>query len=63
MAICWCIVYPNLFITLTYNTKWSEIRYLFDIIGKVNNKNRIEAICRVFKIKLHEVMHDLKHRK
>jgi hypothetical protein len=30
MVVCHWVGYPNLFVTITYNAKWSEIQYMLD---------------------------------
>jgi hypothetical protein len=60
MAICHWIGYPNLFITFTCNTKWSEIQYMIDkSIVKQKTAKRAAIIIRVFIIKLKELLQDI----
>jgi hypothetical protein len=57
MAICKKYGYPDLFLTVTCNPKWLEIqRHL----SKSNNSSiyRLDISCRVFQLKLDEMMDD-----
>jgi hypothetical protein len=59
MALCKKFGYPDLFLTVTCNPKWDEIqRHL----AKTNNYSayRPDVSCRVFHIKLKEMMKDFK---
>ncbi|XP_042027246.1 uncharacterized protein LOC121774434 [Salvia splendens] len=59
MAICRWIGYPNLFITFTCNPKWPEIcRYLAS--KDLKSDDRPDIICRIFKVKLDNLIRDLK---
>ncbi|XP_019172007.1 PREDICTED: uncharacterized protein LOC109167446 [Ipomoea nil] len=59
MAICRWIGYPNLFITFTCNPKWPEIqRYLSQ--RDLKTKDRPDTVCRVFKMKLDDLIKDLR---
>ena len=62
MTICRWAGYPDLFITFIYNPRWLEI------IRATKQKNlwledRPDIICRVFKIKLDELIRDLRQRR
>ncbi|XP_062106743.1 uncharacterized protein LOC133818070 [Humulus lupulus] len=60
MAICKWARYPDLFLTFTCNPKWPEINDMIHLIGQKDDNNRVDIICRVFEIKLFQLMHDLK---
>ncbi|WOG95440.1 hypothetical protein DCAR_0414759 [Daucus carota subsp. sativus] len=60
MAICRWIGYPDLFITFTCNPKWPEINDMLNMIGQRDDPNRIDVVCRVFQIKLQELIQYLK---
>lgn len=62
MAICRVIGYHNLCITVTCNPKWQKIKYLLKEMDDTDNESRIQAIYKVFKIKLHKLINNLKHR-
>ncbi|XP_061346787.1 uncharacterized protein LOC133292402 [Gastrolobium bilobum] len=58
-AICRWAGYPHLFITITCNPKWPEItRFLR--ARNLNAEDRPDILCRVFKFKLDQLLHDLK---
>ena len=60
MAICRWAGYPDLFITFTCNPKWPEINRMVAKAGHKTDENRIDVVCRVFKMKLRALMHDFK---
>ncbi|XP_070048226.1 uncharacterized protein [Nicotiana tomentosiformis] len=60
MAICRWAGYPDLFLTFTCNPKWPEINEMLCLIGQESDDNRVDIICRVFQIKLFQLMQDLK---
>jgi hypothetical protein len=61
MPICKRFGYPDLFITTTCNTNWSEIK---DFVTKrgLTASDRPDIVSRVFKMKLDEMMADFKKR-
>lgn len=62
MAICKKFGYPDLFLTFTCNSRWMQIqRHL----SKSSNQAvyRPDICCRVFHIKLEQMMADFKSRK
>ncbi|KAH9615625.1 hypothetical protein KSS87_013884 [Heliosperma pusillum] len=61
MTICKWNGYPDLFITFTCNPKWPEITRLVTKKG-VRAEDRPDISCRVFEIKLQELISDLKDR-
>ena len=60
MAICNRFGYPDMFITVTCNSKWREIQDFLQIHGLKANE-RPDIICRIFKMKLDQLMDDLKN--
>jgi len=62
MLICKKFGYPYLFITITCNVNWSEIRD-FVLAKGLSPSDRPDIVCRVFKMKLDEMMTDLKKKK
>jgi hypothetical protein len=63
MAICRWAGYPDLFITFTCNPKWPKIETFLSLIPGQRPEDRPDIIARVFKIKLDQLLHDLKHGK
>ncbi|CAN6870095.1 unnamed protein product, partial [Brassica oleracea] len=58
MAICRHFGFPDLFITFTCNPKWPELTRFLKKRG-LNSDDRPDVICRMFKMKLDSLMHDL----
>ena len=61
MGICKRFGYPDLFITVTCNSNWSEIRDFVTSRG-LTASDRPDIVCRVFKMKLDEMMSDFKKK-
>ncbi|XP_074298174.1 uncharacterized protein LOC141628995 [Silene latifolia] len=61
MTICKWFAYPDLFITFTCNPKWPKIVRFVAKRG-LRPEDRSDILCRVFKIKLNELIRDLKDR-
>jgi hypothetical protein len=62
MAICKRFGYPDLFLTVTCNPKWDEIRRHLSKSGN-SAPYRPDISCRVFQLKLEEMMADFKKGK
>ncbi|KAL5137572.1 Replication protein A DNA-binding subunit A [Glycine soja] len=60
MAICGHLGFPDLFLTMTCNPTWPEIQCKVTQSNLTPN-NCPDIITRVFKIKLNQLMNDLKH--
>ncbi|RIA04389.1 hypothetical protein BRARA_K01375, partial [Brassica rapa] len=60
MAICRWYGNPHLFITVTANPNWVELSNHLDAYGGDSANNRPDLECRIFKIKLDEMMADFK---
>ena len=58
MAICSHVGFPNLFITLTCNPNWLEIRRL---LSPLNLKpiDRLDIVSRIFRLKYEQMLSDL----
>jgi hypothetical protein len=59
MGICKRFGYPDLFITVTCNANWPEIRDFLSDKG-LQASDRPDIVCRVFKMKLDQMMCDFK---
>ncbi|KAK9050800.1 hypothetical protein SSX86_030230 [Deinandra increscens subsp. villosa] len=63
MAVCRWAGPPDLFITMTCNPRWPEIdRHVSRTTPGQSSCNRPEAVARVFKIKLDELLRDLRKK-
>ncbi|XP_056698595.1 uncharacterized protein [Spinacia oleracea] len=62
LAICRWAGPPDLFITMTCNPRWPEVRDFLSLIPGQKPEDRPDIIARVFKIKLDELMVDLTKR-
>lgn len=60
MAICRCVGYPDLFLTFTCNPKWPEINHFIEEIQGQKSEDRPDIVCRVFSIKLWQLINDIK---
>ena len=60
MAICKRFGYPDLFLTFTCNPKWVEIQRHLDGTGNYA-AFRPDIVCRLFRLKLEEMMRDFKN--
>ncbi|XP_020090993.1 uncharacterized protein LOC109712000 isoform X3 [Ananas comosus] len=61
MAICKWAGYPDLLITFTCNPKWPEMTK-FTVDRGLKPEDRPDIMCRIFKIKLDELIRDLKKK-
>ncbi|KAK9705328.1 hypothetical protein RND81_07G048700 [Saponaria officinalis] len=59
MGNCKWFGFPDLFITFTCNPMWPEITKYVQARG-LRPEDRPDIICRVFKIKLNQLIHDIK---
>ncbi|XP_035837306.1 uncharacterized protein LOC118485145 [Helianthus annuus] len=63
MAICRWAGAPDLFITMTCNSKWPEItRHIQATTPGMSASDRPDIVARVFKIKLDELIKDIRKR-
>lgn len=60
MAICRTYGNPHLFITITANPGWDEIKEHLQTYGSDSANDRPDISCRVFKMKLDEMISELK---
>ena len=61
MEICRWVGYPNLFITFACNAKWPEIELFMSRKPGQKVEDRPNVVLRVFKIKLDQLLNDLKY--
>ena len=62
MALCKFYGYPDLFITFTCNPKWPEITRFLQQRG-LKSEDRPDVLTRVFKIKLDNLLKDIKEKR
>ncbi|KAL4559822.1 hypothetical protein LXL04_031968 [Taraxacum kok-saghyz] len=63
MAICRWAGPPDLFVTMTCNPRWIEIdRHVRKLVPGQQNTDRPDICARVFKIKLDELMNDIRKK-
>nr|VDD09902.1 unnamed protein product [Brassica oleracea] len=62
MSICKYFGFPDLFITFTCNPKWPELTRDFEKYN-LKSEDRPELCCRLFKVKLDNMMDDLTKKK
>ncbi|GJS87280.1 hypothetical protein Tco_0769916 [Tanacetum coccineum] len=62
MALCKWYGYPDLFITFTCNPKWPEITRFLRKRG-LKSEDRPDVITRVFKMKLDQLIKDIKEKR
>lgn len=62
MAMCKFYGYPDLFITFTCNPKWPEITRFLQKRG-LKSEDRPYVTTRVFKMKLDQLLKDIKEKK
>lgn len=60
MALCQHYGYPDMFITFTCNPKWPEITRYLNARG-LNSEDRADIVTRVFKMKLDNLIWDIKN--
>ncbi|XP_038720029.1 uncharacterized protein LOC120012664 [Tripterygium wilfordii] len=63
IAICKVYGHPNLFITFTCNAQWPEIIDALKLIPGQRPEDRPDIVSRVFKMKVNELMDDIKKKK
>ena len=62
MAICSTFGFPDFFFTFTCNPKWPEIQQSIAALNLIA-LDRLNIVTRVFKLKLQQLMSDLKDKK
>ncbi|XP_076913628.1 uncharacterized protein LOC143572322 [Bidens hawaiensis] len=59
MDLCRWFGFPDFFITITCNPKWSEVKRFLNNTT-INLEDRPDIMCRLFKVKLDAIIKDLK---
>lgn len=63
MTICRTMGFPDLFVTFTCNPSWSEIQQEMARIPNQRTEDRPDILARVFRIKMKQLMRDMKKEK
>lgn len=62
LAICRAIRYPDIFLTMTANTKWPEIQEMLAYTPGPTANGAPDVVARVFKLKLDKLIHVIKKK-
>lgn len=62
LAICRTIGHPSLFLTMTCNTQWPEIKSMMEYFPNVDVSDKPDVISRVFKLKLDQLLDLIKKK-
>lgn len=62
LAICCTIGHPSLFLTMTCNTQWPEIKRMMEFFSEVDVADKPDVIARVFKLKLDQLLDLIKNK-
>ena len=62
LAICRTIGHPSLFLTMTCNTQWPEIKRMMELFPGVDIADKPDVIARVFKLKLDQLLDLIKNK-
>lgn len=62
LAICRTIGHPSLFLTMTCNTQWPEIKHMLEYLPGVDVADAPDIIARVFKLKLDQLLDLIKNK-
>ncbi|XP_074352042.1 uncharacterized protein LOC141691202 [Apium graveolens] len=62
LAICRTIGHPSLFLTMTCNTQWPEIKSMMEHFPGVDVADKPDVIARVFKLKLDQLLDLIKKK-
>lgn len=63
LAVCRYIGHPDVFLTMTTNPIWHEIQEMMKLIPPCTAQNSPDVIARVFKLKLEQLIDDIKKNK
>lgn len=62
LAICRDIGYPSLFLTMTCNAQWDEVRKMLEKCPSKLPQDNPDVLARVFKLKLDQLYDDIKNK-
>ncbi|XP_074323176.1 uncharacterized protein LOC141660112 [Apium graveolens] len=62
LAICRTISHPSLFLTMTCNTQWPEIKIMMNFFPGVDVVDKPDVTARVFKLKLDQLLDLIKNK-
>lgn len=62
LAICRAIGHPDIFLTMTANSKWPEIQQMLDHTPGLTADDAPDIVTRVFKLKLDQLLHFIKKK-
>lgn len=62
LAVCRNIGYPTIFLTMTCNSLWDEIRQMMAFIPLSSPEDCPDIIARVFKLKLDQIYDEIKNK-
>lgn len=60
LAICRAIGHPDIFLTMTANIKWPEIKDMLQYTPGLTADDAPDVVARVFKLKLDQLIHVIK---
>lgn len=62
LAVCRYVGHPDIFLTMTCNPMWEEIGKMMEYVPGCNSANCPDIISRVFKLKLDQLLIDIKKK-
>lgn len=62
LAVCRYIGHPDIFLTMTTNPLWDEITEMMKLLPHCLPQNSPDIIARVFKLKLDQLVDDIKNK-
>ncbi|KAL6519577.1 hypothetical protein OROHE_017397 [Orobanche hederae] len=61
-AICRTIGHPSIFLTMTCNTKWPEIKEALEFMPGVRPEDCPDLLARIFKLKLEQLLDEIRNK-
>lgn len=62
LALCRKIGYPDIFLTMTFNSQWDEVQQMMSLLPTKTVADCPDIIARVFKLKLNQLYDDIKNK-